>query len=306
MKLGSLILPKTAALAPMAGVADRAFREICAAEGACYLVGEMASSKGVLHQNRKTAQLLMVSGEERPCAVQLFGDDPAAMAAAAAQASLYGPDAIDINMGCPVPKVAGTGSGSALMKNPRRAKEIITAVRGATSLPVTVKIRTGWDEHSKNAVEIALIAQDCGADAVTVHGRTRSQMYAPPVDYQTIAEVKRALTIPVIGNGDVCDIESAKRMYETGCDLVMVGRGAQGNPWIFSCTKPTLEERASVAQEHARGLAQLLPHRLSSMRKHIPWYFKGTESATSIRREVQSCCTLEDYETLLNAVLPGR
>jgi len=316
MKLGALILPKTAALAPMAGVADRAFREICAEQGACYLVAEMASAKGILHQNRKTAELLMVNDGERPCAAQLFGDDPAAMAAAASVAGGYDPDAIDINMGCPVPKVAGAGSGSALMKNPRLAKEIISAVRKATSLPVTVKIRTGWDEDSKNAVEIAMIAQECGADAVTVHGRTRRQMFSPPVDYKTIAQVKQALSIPVIGNGDVCDIESAKRMYETGCDLIMVGRAAQGSPWIFRTLSgwflngiipadPEPEEKLAIMLRHIT-LACRYKGEAAAMRearKHIAWYCKGFKGAARIRCKAGTITRYEEAEALAKEAL---
>ena len=316
MKLGRLILPRTAILAPMAGVADRAFREICIAQGAPYVVGEMASAKGLEHKSRKTAELLSVFPEERPCAVQLFGCEPQSMAGAARLAEEYGPDAIDINMGCPAPKVTGTGSGSALMKNPALAGEIIRAVRAATTLPLTVKIRTGWDENSRNAVELAQIAQENGADAVTVHGRNRKQMYAPPVDYQTIADVKKALDIPVIGNGDVADIESAERMYETGCDLVMVGRGARGAPWVFRILKayfergqrlpePGVEEKIAVMLEHIRLACRYKGENVGmrEARKHVAWYCKGWQGAASLRHRAGNLTRYEELEALAKEIL---
>ncbi|MDR2909530.1 MAG: tRNA dihydrouridine synthase DusB [Oscillospiraceae bacterium] len=315
MRLGALELPKTAALAPMAGVADRAFREICREMGACYVVGEMASSKGMLHQNSRTKELLMAGERERPCAVQLFGDDPAAMARAVAIAEEYLPDAIDINMGCPAPKVAGGGSGCSLMKNPRLAGEIIRAARAATRLPVTVKIRTGQDAQNRNAVEIALIAEENGADAVTVHGRTRSQMYAPPVDYETVAAVKRAVSIPVIGNGDVACIESAERMYETGCDLVMVGRGAQGSPWVFReldswfrrgkrLPPPEPEERIGVM---LRQIALSVKYKgeyiaMKEARKHVAWYFHGFAGAAEYRRRAGALSRYVELERLAGEI----
>ena len=318
MKLGVLNLPKTAALAPMAGVADRAFREICIQEGACYAVGEMASAKGLQHQSRKSAELLHVSESERPCAVQLFGCEPSSMAWAAGFAQGFEPDAIDINMGCPAPKVTGTGSGSALMKTPELAAEIIRAVRGATSLPLTVKIRAGWDEENRNAVQMALLAEQNGADAVIVHGRTRKQMYRPPVDYGIIAEVKKALSIPVIGNGDVCDIESAERMYQTGCDLVMIGRGARGAPWVFRMLRayfengvrlpePELDEKLDIMLRHIR-LACLYKGESVGMRearKHVAWYCKGWRGAALLRQRSGSLSRYEELEELAKGILAG-
>jgi len=318
MKLGTLTLPKTAVLAPMAGVADRAFREICVQEGACYTVGEMASAKGLQHQNRKTAQLLCVSEAERPCAVQLFGSEPSSMAGAARLAQSFGPDTIDINMGCPAPKVTGTGSGSALMKSPDLAADIIREVRAATSLPLTVKIRAGWDEESRNAVQIALLAEENGADAVIVHGRTRRQMYSPPVDYDTIAAVKKALTIPVIGNGDVCCIESAERMYQTGCDLVMVGRGARGAPWVFRILReyfergirlpePEIDEKLDIMLRHIRLACQYKgePVAMREARKHVAWYCKGWPGAALLRQKASSLIRYEDLEKLARGILSG-
>ena len=214
MKIGSLELKRTAALAPMAGVADSAFRQICKEFGACYLVGEMASAKGMHYSDKKTARLLTVREQERPIAVQLFGDEPEILAEAARKALAFQPDVIDINMGCPAPKVAGNGGGSALMKNPALAARITEAVVRAVDLPVTVKFRKGWDDQSVNAVEFARAIEQSGAAAVTVHGRTRQQYYAPPVDLDIIAAVKQAVSIPVIGNGDCIDLPSVMKMYE--------------------------------------------------------------------------------------------
>lgn len=318
MKLGKLEIKKTAALAPMAGVADRAFREICAGFGACYVVGEMASSKGMSHNSKKTAELLAVSNIERPMAVQLFGDEPETMANAAKMALIYNPDVIDINMGCPAPKIAGGGSGAALMKNLELAGRIIRAVvNAAGGLPVTVKLRKGWDENNINAVEAAILAEQCGAAAVTVHGRTRSQMYAPPVDLDIIREVKRAVSIPVIGNGDVDSVEKAVEMYEkTGCDLVMVGRGALGRPWLFGQIdaylergviqpEPDLEEKMAVMLRHI-SLACRYKGEHAAMRearKHVAWYLKGLHGAAALRRKAGLLERYEQLEELAGEVL---
>ena len=266
MKIGNIELPKTAALAPLAGVADRAMREISREYGACWTVGEMTSSKGLSYGSRKSAELLEIGEAERPTAVQLFGSEPETMALAAKMALEYKPEAIDINFGCPVPKVAGNGGGSALMKDPKLAGRIVEAVVRAVDIPVTVKFRAGWDSEHINAVEFAKICEDAGAAALTVHGRTRMQMFAPPVDLDIIRRVKEAVSIPVIGNGDIDSPEAAKRMYdETGCDLVMVGRAAMGNPWIFRriehymqtgelLSEPTPKERMTVLKKHVELL----------------------------------------------------
>lgn len=321
LRLGPLELPKTAALAPMAGVADRAFREICVEMGACYAVGEMASAKGLLHQNRKTAELLALSQAERPAAVQLFGDDPESMAAAARLTLEFGPDALDINMGCPAPKIAGGGAGAALMKTPALAAEIIRAVCGASCVPVTVKLRKGWDETAPNAAELALLAEQNGAAALCVHGRTRVQMYAPPVDLAAIAEVKRAVKIPVIGNGDVTDIASAVKMYDgTGCDLVMIGRGALGAPWIFRqlreyflrglvLPEPELDEKMAVMLRHIRLACEYKTERVAmrEARSHAAWYLKGMRGAAALRRRAGQLEYFEQLEALAKDVLnaPG-
>jgi len=317
MKLGTIELPKTAALAPMAGVGDRAFRETCVAQGACYAVGEMASSKGLQYGSAKTAELLRISDRERPCGIQLFGDEPDTMAAGGKMAMGYKPDALDINMGCPAPKIAGGGSGSALMKNLPLAGRIVEAVARAVAVPVTVKIRKGWDEGSVNAVEAAVLAERMGAAAVTVHGRTRSQMYAPPVDLDIIRAVKRAVSIPVIGNGDVNSLESAERMYgETGCDLVMIGRGALGAPWLFRqldayfqrgerLPEPDPEEKMAIMLAHIRLACGYKGERrgMREARTHAAHYFKGWRGAAELRRRAGRLERYEDLELLARAAL---
>ena len=319
MKIGTKVLARTAALAPMAGVADRAFREICAEMGACYVLGEMASAKGLTLGSAKTGELLAVTDKERPMAIQLFGSEPDIMAQAAQMAVTFRPDAIDINMGCPAPKIVGGGSGSALMKNLPLAGEVIRAVRAAVppELPVTVKIRRGWDEALCNAVEAAEIAQAAGAAAITVHGRTRSQMYAPPVDLDCIAAVKQAVSIPVIGNGDVNSVESAVEMYEkTGCDLVMVGRGALGNPWLFAqidaymlagkrLPAPDWEEKMAMLCRHIRLACDYKGEyaALREARSHAAWYLKGLRGGAALRRQAGTLTVYEDLEKLAALVL---
>ena len=235
MNIGGLSIAGRAVLAPMAGVTDRAFRELCVRFGAAFVISEMVSSKGLQYNDKKTGQLMLLSEEEHPAAIQLFGCEPEAMAQAARKALAYGPELIDINMGCPAPKITGGGSGSALMKTPELCGEIVAAVKAAVPVPVTVKIRKGWDGASVNAVQVAKRCERAGADAITVHGRTRADQYAPPADWSIIRAVREAVGIPVIGNGDVADAESAARMLEeTGCDAVMIGRGALGTRGFFS------------------------------------------------------------------------
>jgi len=302
----------------MAGAADRAFREICRRHGACYVVGEMASSKGLCYGSAKSAELLSVTEAERPMAIQLFGDEPETMAKAAVLALEYKPDWIDVNMGCPAPKITGGGSGSALLKNLPLAREIIRAVvKAAAGTPVTVKIRKGWDSSNIAAVEAAGIAEQEGASAVTVHGRTREQMYAPPVDLDIIAQVKRSASIPVIGNGDVTSVETAIEMYEkTGCDMVMIGRGALGSPWVFAQIKaymehgktlppPELSERMNIMLEQVK-LACEYKGEFAAMREarsHAAWYLKGMSGAAALRRQAGQLKTYEDLEELARAVL---
>ena len=234
MKIGSVNIDGYAALAPMAGVADKAFRELCVEFGACYCVSEMVSSKGISYNSEKSAALMELSEKEHPCAVQIFGNEPETLAQAAQFALKYNPEIIDINMGCPAPKISGNGAGAALMKDPSLCGEIVKEVVKAVDIPVTVKIRKGFDDENINAVEVACICEKNGASAVTIHGRTRAQYYSGKVDLDIIKSVKEALSIPVIGNGDILCADDAKRMYDyTKCDLVMVGRGSLGNPFVF-------------------------------------------------------------------------
>ncbi len=299
-----------AALAPMAGVADRAMREICTEFGAAFTVGELTSSRGITLLDRKSESYLLCADATRPTASQLFGGDPGIMAEAARVAAKYKPDFIDINMGCPAPKVAGNGGGSALLRDPVLAGEIVRAVVNAVDLPVTVKLRTGWDADHITAPEIAKRAEDAGAVAITVHGRTRAQMYAAGIDYGTIAAVKKAVSIPVIGNGDVVDGASAKRMYEeTGCDFVMVGRAAMGNPFVFAeinaffarevYIKPSLQERLEVLKRQVLLMMEYKdPHTaILESRKHAAWYMTGIRGAAALRR---LCGGIGSYEDLVN------
>lgn len=312
MTIGQVTITGKAALAPMAGVADRAFRRICRDYGAAFTVGEMVSSKGLCYNDQKSHELLITDPEEKPAAVQLFGDDPDTMAKAAQIAVRYQPDWIDINFGCPAPKIVGNHYGSALMREPDRCQKIVEAVAAAVDLPVTVKIRKGYSKEQANAVEVALACEAGGAAAITVHGRTRDQMYAPPVDWDVIAAVKQAVNIPVIGNGDVTSAQQAARLYEhTGCDLVMVGRGALGAPWIFSQIEaylshgkilpdPPISTRMAVLYRQTALAVQLKGERVAmrEARKHATWYMKGWRGAAALRGLAVKLNTLEDLAQL--------
>ncbi len=313
MKIGNIeINSRSAALAPMAGVADRAFRELCVRYGATYVVSEMVSSKGLTMCDRKSKKLLYLSDEERPAAAQIFGSDPKIMAESAVSCLAYKPDVIDINMGCPAPKIAGNGGGSALMKNPQLAEEIMRAVKEAVDIPVTVKFRLGWDADSINCIDFAQRAQRAGMDAITLHGRTRQQMYAPPVDRKMIAEVKRNIDIPLIANGDIVDgITAAQMIEETGCDYLMVGRGALGRPWVFSqitayleheviLPEPPVSERMRVMVEHIKKICEYKGERIGirEARKHAAWYIKGIHGAAAYRQQVGMLESVEQLEEL--------
>lgn len=317
MKIGNVEISGYAALAPMAGVADRAFRELCISYGAAYAVGEMVSAKGISMNDRKSAQLMELSPCERPAAIQIFGDEPATMANAAVKSLNFTPDFLDINMGCPAPKVSNNGGGSALMKLPELAARIVESCVKAIPLPVTVKMRSGWDSDSINALELARLCESAGASAITVHGRTRQQMYSPPVNLDIIAQVKARLKIPVIGNGDIVDGKSAKAMYDsTGCDLVMVGRGALGRPWIFMqineymnngviLPEPPIEERMRVMICHIEKLCEYKGSYVGirEARKHAAWYIRGLRSAASFRRQIGSLESIEQLRELAKQVI---
>lgn len=313
MKIGNIeIDSRTAALAPMAGVADRAFREICVSYGASYVVSEMVSSKGLTMCDRKSKKLLALSEKERPAAAQIFGNDPEIMAESARACLDYNPEVIDINMGCPAPKIAGNGGGSALLKNPELAEEIMRSVKNAVDIPVTVKIRLGWDRDSINCIDMAQRAERAGMSAVTLHGRTRQQMYAPPVDLDMIAQVKKNISIPLIGNGDITDgISAARMLEETGCDYLMVGRGALGRPWVFSqinaylqqgviLPEPPVSERMLVLLRHIKLICEYKGERIGirEARKHAAWYIKGIKGAAAYRQQVGALESIEQLEEM--------
>ncbi len=315
--IGGVRIEKTAALAPMASVADTAYRTITKEFGAAYCVGEMASCKGLCYSGEKTEELLRVSDLERPMAVQLFGAEPEFMAKAVKIAERFRPDIIDINAGCPMPKIVNGGAGSALMKTPRLFGEVVRAAAESTDIPVTVKIRKGWDNSSVNAVEMAVIAQQNGAAAVAVHGRTKEQLYSGKADWDIIRLVKQAVSIPVIGNGDVDSVESCKAMYDyTGCDLVMIGRGSYGRPWLFGQIKdyfegktprpePSIEEKMEIMRRHIMLLVDDKGERtgMREARRQAAWYIKGISGAAGFRNRFGTMNTLSDLDALIEEIL---
>lgn len=313
LKIGKVTLPNNLILAPMAGVTDLPFRLLCSRQGVGLCCMEMVSAKAILYKNKNTESLLEIHKDEGPVSLQLFGSDPKILSEMAKKIEERPFSMLDINMGCPVPKVVNNGEGSALMKNPKLVEEIVSSVVKAVQKPVTVKIRKGFDEEHVNAVEIAKIAEAAGAAAVAVHGRTREQYYAGEADWEIIAKVKEALTIPVIGNGDVTDGQSAERLLtQTGCDGVMIGRAARGNPWIFSqvaayledetvLPKPDIEEVKKTILEHARLQLETKGEYtgIREMRKHVSWYTTGYPNSARLRQVVNLTESFEELCALV-------
>ena len=318
-KIGNIEIKNNVVLAPMAGVCNSAFRKIIKEMGCGLIYAEMVSGKAMVYDSKKTKDMLYFEEVERPIAQQIFGSDVDTFVEAAKMVyDIMKPDIIDINMGCPVPKVAVKAqAGSALLKNPEKINEIIEAVVKSVPVPVTVKIRSGWDSKSINAVEVAKIIESAGASAITVHGRTRSQGYTGKSDLDIIKQVKEAVSIPVLGNGDIVDIESAKHMLEyTKCDAIMIGRGALGKPWLIKeivtylesgtiLPKPTYEEKINMCFHHLDYLSKLKNEKVSvlEMRNHIAWYLKGLPNSTNIKNECFKSKTKEELEKILNNYL---
>lgn len=313
LTIGTVTLENNVLLGPMAGVTDLPYRVLCKEQGAGLLCMEMVSAKAVLYKNKNTKELLTVDRKEHPVSLQLFGSDPQILSSIAAQLEDGPYDIFDLNMGCPVPKVVKNGEGSALMKQPKLVEEILTAMVKAVKKPVTVKIRKGFDDASVNAVEIAKIAESAGVAAVAVHGRTREQFYSGKADWEIIKKVKEAVSIPVIGNGDVFSAESAKALLETtGCDGVMVARGAKGNPWIFReitsylnagiiLPRPTKEEVREMILRHGQMMLAFKGEMagMREMRKHVAWYTAGFPGSASLRNEINTVETLEELTDLM-------
>jgi len=314
LRIGNTVLENNVILAPMAGVTDLPFRVLCREQGAGCVVTEMVSAKAVLYNNKNTRELLQIDPSERPAAVQLFGSEPDIMAEIAARLEDGPYDYIDVNMGCPVPKIVNNGEGSALMKNPKRAGEVLSSMVKAVKKPVTVKFRKGFNDLSVNAVEFAKMAESCGVAAVAVHGRTREQYYSGKADWDIIRQVKEAVRIPVIGNGDIFTPEDAGRMLrETGCDGIMVARGAKGNPWLFGRINhyldtgevlpgPSVAEIKAMILRHGRMLVQFKGEGVAmrEMRGHMAWYTKGMPHSAALRNEINQVETLEGLAELLD------
>ncbi|MGM9875811.1 MAG: tRNA dihydrouridine synthase DusB [Bacilli bacterium] len=318
-KIGNITLNNNVVLAPMAGVCNSAFRKIIKEMGCGLIYAEMVSDKGLIYDSKKTKDMLYFEECERPIAQQIFGSDKDTFVEAARMVEdIMHPDIIDINMGCPVPKVAiKSQAGSALLKNPEKIRDIVSAVVKAVNVPVTVKIRSGWDTNNINAVSVAKICEEAGASAITVHGRTRSQGYSGSVDLDIIKKVKESVSIPVIGNGDITNIESAKKMLSyTGCDAIMIGRGVLGNPWLIKeiitylesgkvISKPSYEDKINMCFHHLDYLLKIKSEKTSvlEMRSHIAWYLKGLPESQSVKNEVFKAKTSEELKNILNNYL---
>ena len=317
MHIGNIQIKGKVGLAPMAGVTDRTFREICSNFGCAFFTSEMVSVKGLIYNSKKTFSLLSFSALERPFAIQLFGNHPEDFKAAVKLIEPLSPDMIDINMGCPAPKIVNNHSGSALLKSPELCAEIVYAVKSTTNIPVTIKIRSGWDEFSICAPKVAILCEKAGASAVTVHGRTREQMYSGKASLDIIKSVKQAISIPTIGNGDVTSPESAEFMLEyTGCDLIAVGRGALGNPWIFSqinswlndrvyLKPPTIHEKIDVMIDHVTKICKFKGEHIGikEARKHIAWYLKGIHGSANLRNKVYGISSIKDLKNLCDTII---
>lgn len=317
LQIGNIKLANPVVSAPMAGVTDRAFRVLAREMGCGLVCTEMVSDQALLYKNSKTLKMVNFAGEPSPLSVQIFGSDPDYMAHAAEIVVSQGADIVDINMGCPAPKIVRNNEGCALMQNPHLAAEIVHRVATRVKVPVTVKMRKGWDEENINAVELAKQVVAAGAVAVTVHGRTRNQFYSGEADWEIIKKVKAAVDVPVIGNGDIRSPQDAARMLEqTGCDGVMIGRAAMGNPWLFKQTvhylntgellpPPTSEERIAVALRH---LEMIVADKgefigVSEMRKHAAWYTKGFRGAANLRQRINQAKTVDELKMVLQSAI---
>ncbi len=314
MKIGNIELNNSVIVAPMAGVTDQPFRLICRKFHTGLIVSEMVSASALFYQDKKTAQLMQIEPNEKPMALQIFTADPDKLEAIMDRLNAHNNEILDFNMGCPAPKIVNNGEGSALMKTPKLAEQLLKLAVKHSTKPVTVKFRKGWDDQSVNAVEFAKMAEASGVNAIAIHGRTREQQYSGKADWQIIADVKSAVKIPVIGNGDVFSVEDAVKMKEmTNCDGIMIGRGIQGNPWLLEqvdmylqkgiiIDEPTYSEKLSVSLEHFENLVAIkgLHIAILEMRKHAAWYFKGISKSAVHKNEINKATTVEQVKSILH------